>query len=307
MQFDDDAGLDTSEVQDRRGWGGVPGGGKTVGGGLIGLVVVLVATLLGVDPALFGLSDGTTTTTQNAARAGAAGAQGQAQSSGQLAATCKTGKDANARDDCRIVAVVNSVQTYWQQYFTSRGSRYTPASTVFFSNAVSTRCGNASSAVGPFYCPGDSQVYIDLGFFQELRTKFGAEGGPFAEAYVLAHEYGHHIQNLTGQMTKGGGQGANSGSVKLELQADCYAGVWAHHATTTPSAGTGRPLITTLTPADITDGLDAAAAVGDDRIQQRYQGRVTPESWTHGSAAQRQQWFTTGYRSGDPATCNTFA
>ncbi|SEM34049.1 KPN_02809 family neutral zinc metallopeptidase [Streptacidiphilus jiangxiensis] len=299
MQFDDDAGLDTSEVQDRRGWGGLPGGGKTVGGGVVGLLVALVAVLFGVDPALLGLSGG-------AGGTPAAGT-GQVQSAGQLAATCRTGRDANARDDCRAVAVVNSVQSYWQQYFASHGRRYTTAPTVFFSGSVNTRCGAASSAVGPFYCPGDAQVYLDLGFYQELRTKFGAKGGPFAEAYVLAHEYGHHVQNLTGQMAKGGGQGANSGSVRLELQADCYAGVWAHHATTTPSASTGRPLITSLTAGDISDGLDAAASVGDDRIQQRYQGRVTPESWTHGSAAQRQQWFTTGYRSGDPSSCNTFS
>lgn len=295
MQFDDDARLDTSEVQDVRG-SRIPGGRATVGGGVVGLIALVLGLFLGVGPDQLGLTDG--------------GSQPAATASGltEVQRSCRSGQDANTRDDCRMVAVVNSVQDYWDQEFERRGDTYTASPTVFFSQQVGTACGSATSAVGPFYCPGDRRVYLDLEFFDELRSKFGASGGAFAQAYVIAHEYGHHVQDLTGTLSRSqdGRTGADSSSVKVELQADCYAGVWAHHATTTKDESTGRPLITSLTEADITDGLDAAAAVGDDRIQERFQGRVTPETWTHGSAQQRQQWFRQGYRTGDMAQCDTF-
>jgi predicted metalloprotease len=292
MRFDEDSRLDTSQVQDTRS--GIPGGRIAIGGGagVLGLVVYLLFNLLsgGAPGALPGVE--------------------QVQSDNtQLEQECKTGEDANTKQDCRVVAVVNSVQTFWAQEFERRGGRYETAPTRLFSQATQTACGAASSEVGPFYCPADATVYIDLGFYGELQSKFGARGGPFAQAYVLAHEYGHHVQNLLGTTERVGGdrQGAQSGSVRLELQADCYAGLWANHATTTPGPGGGDPLVERLTEADIADGLDAAAAIGDDRLQERFQGRVNPESWTHGSSEQRQRWFTTGYESGDLERCDTFA
>jgi predicted metalloprotease len=295
MRFDDDSQLDTSQVQDTRGRGGFPrGGGVAVGGGagVLGLIVFVLFQLLGGGGATGALP-------------GIDQVQGE---SSQLEEECKTGQDANTKEDCRVVAVVNSLQEFWTAEFQRRGAQYQLAPTRLFTGGTQTDCGAASSEVGPFYCPRDATVYIDLSFYRELQTRFGARGGPFAQAYVLAHEYGHHVQNLTGTMEQVGNDrsGPQSGAVRLELQADCYAGLWANHATTEPGPDGGDPLVERLTQDDIADGLDAAAAIGDDRIQERFQGRVNPESWTHGSAEQRQKWFNVGFRTGDLDQCNTF-
>jgi predicted metalloprotease len=292
MRFRRGAKLDPSQVTDLRGRGG--GRGLAVGGGGLGLVVVIVALLLGVDPT--GGGGGTDPFSRLDDQAiGQSGGQGPAQE-------CRTAKQANEREDCRIVGVVNSLQIFWNDTFERSGQRYRPAETFFFTDSVQTGCGFASSQVGPFYCPPDHGVYIDLDFFEELQSRFGAGGGPFAQAYVIAHEYGHHVQNLLGTLdrVKRGETGPESAAVRSELQADCYAGVWAANAVATG-------LLEKLTQADINEGLDAAAAIGDDRIQEATQGQVNPERWTHGSSEQRRRWFGRGYENGKPAACDTFA
>lgn len=288
-----DSGLDTGQIEDRRGQRsfGLPGGGLAFGGGTVGIILTLVVVLL-----QSGLLSG------SGLGSGLGNLNDQTYDGSTLAQNCQTGADATEREDCLAVAYVNSIQRYWTDDFARRGVVYEPAKTTFFTDQTQTACGLASSQSGPFYCPGDAKVYIDLGFFDELHSRFGARGGPFAPGYVLAHEYGHHIQDLQGTLGSVGGdqQGAESASVRTELQADCLAGVWAQHA-----AQTG--IITSLSAADIADALDAAAAVGDDRIQQDANVSVNSETWTHGSAAQRQKWFSTGYDQGDMNACDTFS
>jgi uncharacterized protein len=276
MSFNPNARLDPGQVQDRRG----RGGGIAIGGGIGTIILVAAYLLLGGNLGDLG---------------GVVGQPGPV-ASGDLSA-CQTGTDANQKEDCRIVGYVNSIQAYWQDEFNASGETYQPAQTVLFSGTTQSGCGTASTEVGPFYCPVDKMVYLDLGFFDELETRFGAHGGRFAEAYVVAHEYGHHVQDLLGQLGSGSAQaGAGGQSVQIELQADCFGGVWADHAVSTK-------FIAEPTDQDIADSLDAAGAVGDDRIQQQTQGSVNPDTWTHGSSAQRQSAFRTGYQSGDPAQC----
>jgi predicted metalloprotease len=301
MRFNEKAQLDTSQVDDRRGSGGMrPGGAVMVGGGGFGLLILIVGLIFGVDPGTLGSVVEEAQRTAPQAQQGQAPADADAGSS--LAQECQVGADANERQDCRIVGIVNSIQAYWGQALPRQGGQYQQARTRLFTGATSTGCGNASSAVGPFYCPRDQSVYLDLTFFDELRTRFGAKGGPFAEAYVLAHEYGHHIQNLAGILDRLDSRdtGPNSAAVRSELMADCLAGAWAANAV--------EPgFVDRLTDQEIGDGLGAASAVGDDRIQQKTQGRVTPESWTHGSAEQRQRWFLTGYQQKQAGACNTMS
>ena len=313
MKFNPNARLDTSQVQDRRGSGGgrsggfggmpsMPGGkgGIAVGGGGLGLLIVVGIILFNV------FSGGGSSSTGSAGRL--AGASGNTSvDNGQLESQCRTGADANTNDDCAVVAVINSVQGYWTDALAASGTTYQEADTVFFNGATSTGCGQGTSGMGPFYCPPDQMVYIDLSFWNELKTTFGANDAPFTQAYVLAHEYGHHVQNLLGTSDRvGTATGATSGSVRLELQADCYAGVWANHATTVPDAS-GQVLITEITDADLQNAIETAGAIGDDYIQTNLAGqRVDPSQFSHGTSAQRQKWFLAGYQSGDPAACNTF-
>jgi uncharacterized protein len=277
---------ESSEVEDRRGMR-IPRGGALIGGG--GLVLVLLFSMLtGADPRqVLEIAQGVSNV--------GAGAPGEPQSGPMGAPADETGRFA--------AVVLGSTEDVWGEIFAEKGRRYERPRLVLFSDAVESACGTAQSAVGPFYCPNDSQVYLDLSFFQELEQRFGAPGD-FARAYVIAHEIGHHVQNQLGLAEKvseaqrrGSREEANALSVRLELQADCLAGVWGNRANRERNW---------LDPGDIEAGLAAAQAIGDDTLQRKAGGTVQPESWTHGSSAMRQRWLRAGLDSGDLDACQTF-
>lgn len=308
MRFNPKARLDTGRVGDAgrgsgggRGRGGGGGmslpGGVAGGGGVIGTIVVIVFIAIQV------FSD-------NGSGVGGPGSGGGGLDASRFSDTgrydsCETGEDANSSADCARVAVENSLRDFWGD--TLDGFR--PADQIVtFTDSVSTGCGGADASVGPFYCPSDERIYLDTGFFDDvLERQLGGPDGGFVEPYVLAHEYGHHISNLLGTLGEvTGDSGPQSSGVRLELQADCFAGMWARAATSTQDAD-GNVLFSELTQDDIDLALEAAAAVGDDRIQKKTQGQVNQESWTHGSAANRQKWFTIGFEQGSVEACDTFS
>ncbi len=311
MRFNPKARLDPSQVTRRGGSGGsgMPGGrrrgGKVAGGGIGGLLLVLLFYI--VTQVLGGGSGGGGTSATgfpfdlNQVSGSDAGVD--------LSGQCQTGEDANNNPDCAMVATVNTIQAFWEQALPDQsGTSYELSVTNLFTDQVQTGCGGATSQVGPFYCPVDDSIYLDLTFFDVmLEGQLGAEGGPFAQAYVVAHEYGHHIQDLTGTMNQvQTRQGEQSDAVRLELQADCYAGMWTKYATTVEDAD-GNVFIEELTDEDINNAIDAAETVGDDRIQSKTQGQVNPETWTHGSAEMRKRWFLVGMEEGSMEACDTFA
>ncbi|MER7444182.1 KPN_02809 family neutral zinc metallopeptidase [Micromonospora avicenniae] len=299
MELNENAQIDTSQVDDRRGsggggLGGIPipiGGGR---GGIVGLVIAVLVALVGGGFGLNAAMDGGDPAGDNTS----------------LEQKCSA-DDALRQLDCRNTLYVNSIQAYWRTALPQEfGEQYQPSRTVFFSQAVDTACGAADSGVGPFYCPADDLVYIDLGFYRVLADQLGAQG-EFAQPYVLAHEYGHHVQDLIGteaqmrrQQQRDPGN-ANALSVKLELQADCYAGAWARNATGTADAS-GQTIFASITEQDIQQAIDTAEKIGDDAISERANRPVNPEEFTHGSSAQRKEWFSRGYSAGDPKSCDTF-
>jgi hypothetical protein len=273
-------GRRSDNVEDRRGMG-VPMG--VAGGGIGTIILVIAALFFGFDPSV--ILQGGDPTSQVTPGPGPA--------------------PSKADDELRnfVSVVLADTEDVWRDLFRKRNAEYRDPTLVLFSGAVQSACGFAQAAVGPFYCPADHKVYLDLSFFRDLRDRFGAPGD-FAQAYVIAHEVGHHVQSLLGiservhaARQRAGEREANALSVKLELQADCLAGVWAFHAEKTRQI---------LEDGDVDEALDAASAIGDDRLQQKSRGRVAPDSFTHGSAAQRVEWFQRGLKSGRVDQCDTF-
>ncbi|MGY5278055.1 KPN_02809 family neutral zinc metallopeptidase [Nocardia gipuzkoensis] len=296
MTFNEGMQIDPDRVSS----GGPGMGGKlALGGGAGGLIVLVLTLLMGGDPGST-LGNFTGAPEQSQTQPGTEGTPSH----------CKTGADANKYVDCRVALTAQSLDAVWSAELPKQaGKRYAEPKVVLFSGATSTGCGNATSDVGPFYCPADRTAYFDTSFFQDLVDRFGASGGPLAQEYVVAHEIGHHIQNLLGDLGRAqrDPRGPESGAVRTELQADCYAGIWAHFADQQPAPGSDQPFLKPLSDKDVADALSAAAAVGDDRIQRAAQGRVNPEAWTHGSSEQRQKWFLTGYRTGQVRACDTYS
>lgn len=296
MKFDNQ-GVDTSGVDDLRGRRGRSGLAVGGGVGVVAFLVVLLVNILGggggLPPGSFDLSQ---------LDRGVLGAQEGTVPASDLAERCATEGAIERYDDCFLVKVYNETDEVWSAELADQG--YQAPRLAFFTDYVDTGCGGASADVGPFYCPPDERMYVDLGFLAQLQQQFGAEGR-YAQAYILAHEFGHHLQTVLGieqqvrRLQQRSPAQANELSVRMELQADCLAGVWGRLANDRGNL--------TITEGERQQAQDAAAAVGDDRIQRTTQGRVDPESWTHGSSEQRRTWYLTGYRSGDPASCDTFS
>ncbi|TSD10234.1 neutral zinc metallopeptidase [Curtobacterium sp. KBS0715] len=291
MTFNDDSQLRGGKVK-RRGRTTAIGGGAV---GLTAIVVFVIAQFTGFDlSGIVGGGNGLTTIQQ----------EGE---SPDAAPECRTGRDANLRVECRMEGAAESLDAYWTSEARSLGISYTSPDFFLFQDSTDTSCGQASAATGPFYCPPDRAIFLDTAFYDDLQSQYGSSGGPLAQMYVVAHEWGHHVQQLQGSFanTDRSGTGASSGSVRVELQADCYAGAWVGDAATTKDAN-GETFFEPITRSQITDALSAASAVGDDSIQERATGRVDPDSFTHGSSEQRQRWFLRGYQQG-ATSCDTLS
>lgn len=289
MTFNDNIRINSSRVSTSRG-----GRGAAIGGGSVGLGILALVVYMFTGQDISGLTGSMTT--------------GQTQSQpGMSLEHCQTGADANKHVECRMVATAESLDTLWKQQLPAETRmEYRKPDFRIFENAVNTGCGAATSAVGPFYCPADETVYLDLGFFRQLETQLGAENAPLAQMYIVAHEWGHHIQKITGQMASTQQTGADSELVRQELQADCYAGLWIGHAADTVDPDSGVAFLQAPTTDELLTAIKAAAAVGDDRIQERARGHANPDSFTHGSSEQRTAWLRSGLESGTMRGCDTW-